>query len=63
LNFSQKPYDRIRFDNFDEFWAVSTRPHHYHLRNKKDAIESPMIGDPQHDIPLLIKYILLKKQI
>ena len=57
LNFSQEPDDRLRFDNYDAKWFVSTRPHHYHPRGKKMATESPMNGDPQHDIPILIKYI------
>ena len=55
LNFSQKPYDRIRFDNYDKFWEVSTRPHRFHKRGKKNAIKSPMKGDPLNDFPILIK--------
>ena len=56
LIFSQKPNDRLRFDNYDNVWKVSTHPHHFHQRGEKNAIESPMTGDPNHDIPILIKY-------
>ncbi len=57
INFSFNLNDRIRFDNFDANWPVKTQPHHLHPRGKKDGIESPMIGDPNHDIPLLIEFI------
>ena len=59
ITFTQKPLDRLRFDNFDDKWNVSTRPHHLHQRGQKDAIESPMLGDPKHDMPILITYILI----
>lgn len=57
INFSQKINDRIRFDNYDDRWPVSTHPHHLHPQNEKNAIESQMIGDPTHDIPILVKII------
>jgi len=57
IHFSQKPNDFIRFDNYDDRWNVKTKPHHLHPRWKKDALESPMIGNPKKDIPLLIKQI------
>ncbi len=44
--------DFIRFDNFDDRWPVSTRPHHLHTQ-VKGVVESEMDGDPSHDIPLL----------
>jgi len=56
--FSQRPNDRIRYDNFDDRWAVNTRPHHLHPRNRGDAADSPMIGSPDHDIPILVRIIL-----
>lgn len=58
LDFSQKKDDRIRYDNFDDKWPVSSQPHHFHPRNGLEALESPMTGDPEHDMPLLIKVIV-----
>ena len=55
--FSQRPNDRLRYDNFDDRWPVRTRPHHLHPRHERDAIESLMTGIPEHDIPILIKVI------
>lgn len=57
IQFSKNKYDRIRYDNFDEKWDVNSKPHHLHPRDKKNAIESPMIGDPNYDINLLIDFI------
>ncbi|HMF31394.1 MAG TPA: hypothetical protein VKK79_08275 [Candidatus Lokiarchaeia archaeon] len=57
LTFSQGPFDRILFDNYDNRWEVTTRPHHYHPRGQKSAQESIMKGNPRHDIPLLIPFI------
>lgn len=57
--FSQKKFDRIRFDNYDDKWNVSSKPHHFHPRNKQTALESRMIGKPGKDIPVLIQ--ILKK--
>jgi len=54
IDFSKKMYDRIRYDNYDNTWPVSTRPHHLHPQNQKEAIESQMTGDPVGDMPLLI---------
>ena len=60
FNFSQEPYDRFRFDTR---WNVSSKPHHFHPRGQKNASESPMTGDPNHDMPLLITYLPIKKKI
>jgi len=57
LMYSQQPNDRLRFDNFDDRWPVRTRPHHFHPRHGGDAIESPMTGIPEQDIPILIQMI------
>jgi hypothetical protein len=62
LVFSQDPLDRIRYDNYDDMWMVKSRPHHFHPKDEKTAIESLMNGDPKHDIPILLKD-LLKKEI
>ena len=55
--FSSQLDDFIRFDNFDDRWPISTRPHHLHTKSK-GVIESLMNGDPDHDIPLLSQKIL-----
>jgi len=56
--FTPNPDDQMRFDNFDDRWDVNTRPHHFHNRGLKSIIESPMLGKPNHDIPILLKMIL-----
>ncbi|MHA2363548.1 MAG: hypothetical protein ACXAC7_06295 [Candidatus Hodarchaeales archaeon] len=53
IQFSFRRLDRVRFDNFDDKWIVSTRPHHCHPLNRKDAIESIFTGDPEEDMPIL----------
>ncbi|MHA1273429.1 MAG: toxin-antitoxin system TumE family protein [Promethearchaeota archaeon] len=55
--FSPQKNDFSRFDNFDDRWNVSTKPHHFHDKNKNRVIESPMIGEPEHDMPILVNYI------
>ena len=55
--YSYKKYDRERYDNYDKHWKVKTRPHHFHPRYKKEGNESPMNGFPDHDIPVLIKFL------
>ena len=59
--FSKTSLDRCRYDNFDDRWDVITRPHHFHPRNKKDAFQSIMKGDPEEDLPLLCDLILSGK--
>lgn len=59
--FSKLELDRCRFDNYDKTWDVSTKPHHFHPRNKKIAISSNMSGDPDMDIPLLCKLLKFGK--
>ncbi len=61
LIFSQEPLDRIRYDNYDDMWNVNSKPHHFHPRGEKTAIESPMNGDPKHDISILLKELLKKE--
>ena len=55
--FSKLELDRCRFDNYDNRWEVSTRPHHFHPRKTKEAIESPMKGSPRQDIKNLIELL------
>ena len=59
LIYSQNPLDRIRYDNYDDMWNVKSKPHHYHPREEKAAIESSMNGDPKHDMLILIKEFLI----
>jgi len=56
--YSPNPDDQMRFDNYDDIWNVKTRPHHFHVRGMQSVIDSPMSGEPNHDIPILLKYIL-----
>lgn len=55
--FTPNPDDHMRFDNYDDRWDVNTRPHHFHIRGLKLTTESPMVGEPSHDIPILLKMI------
>jgi hypothetical protein len=55
--YSHDKYDRIRFDNFDGHWNVSSKPHHFHIRWSTDVAKSPMIGDPKEDMVKLFPYI------
>ncbi len=53
LLFSKLELDRCRFDNYDTIWDVSTKPHHFHPRYKKEAVKRNMTGNPAVDILLL----------
>ncbi|MHA1799818.1 MAG: toxin-antitoxin system TumE family protein [Candidatus Helarchaeota archaeon] len=55
--FSKHKGDWVRYDNFDDRWHVSTKPHHFHPRYNNPTVESPMIGDPENDMPKLIEYL------
>ena len=55
--FSKIELDRCRFDNYDDKWELSTRPHHFHPRYKKEAIASNMNGNPEEDLPYLCSLI------
>jgi hypothetical protein len=55
LVYSQKPLDRIRYDNYEDMWNVISKPHHLHPKGEKIAIKSSMTGDPKYDIPTLLK--------
>jgi len=56
--FSKNELDRCRFDNFDDRWKVSSRPHHFHPRFNKLGFLSPMVGLPEKDIPRLCDLII-----
>ena len=55
--FSKIELDRCWFDNYDDRWDVSTRPHHFHPRKKNIVIASKMKGNPDDDIPYLCELI------
>ncbi|MHA1518997.1 MAG: hypothetical protein ACTSVZ_04525 [Promethearchaeota archaeon] len=57
LSFSYDPLDRIRFDSMDKNWSVQSSPHHFHPRYNKNGFDSPMMGVPSNDIPILIELI------
>jgi hypothetical protein len=59
--FSKTSLDRCRFDNYDDRWEVPTRPHHFHPRKEKIAIQSNMTGNPEEDMPNLCNLILTSK--
>ena len=52
--FSNAKLDRCRFDNYDAHWNVESKPHHFHPRNSSTVADSPMNGNPLHDIKELI---------
>ncbi|MFX0125383.1 MAG: hypothetical protein ACFFAE_17270 [Candidatus Hodarchaeota archaeon] len=58
LIISKKKYDTLRFDNFDDRWPVSSKPHYFHPKENKPVRESPMVGSPSRDMPKLITLIL-----
>jgi hypothetical protein len=60
ITYSPNPDDQMRFDNYDDIWNVKTKPHHWHSRGLQTVIESPMNGDPDNDVPLLIELIFKK---
>lgn len=57
FSYSKKLLHRFRFDNYDDKWNVFSKPHHLHERNSEIGIESPMNGQPDHDMAYLIDYI------
>ena len=59
--YSESELDRCLFDNYDRLWEVATRPHHFHQRYEKLAIESPMNGDLAVDIIALVEFIRYSK--
>jgi len=55
--FTHQELDRVRFDNFDDLWNVSSKPHHVHPRYSESGAVSVMTGDPDKDMIHLAKYI------
>ncbi|HMF33923.1 MAG TPA: DUF6516 family protein [Candidatus Lokiarchaeia archaeon] len=57
IAFSAVEGDLVRFDNYDDKWEVTTRPHHFHPRANAAVVQSPMTGNPEEDIPQLCELI------
>ena len=55
--FSLSSLDRVRFDNYDEKWDLTTNPNHFHPWGEEKAIASPMSGDPMVDMKILVDLI------
>ena len=55
--FSSQSLDRVRFDNFDDRWEVTSKPNHTHLRYIEKATSSPFTGIPSQDIKILCKLL------
>ena len=55
--YSRLEQDFCRFDNYDKQWDVETKPHHFHKRGKYKASESPMNGNPEHDMKKLCEFL------
>jgi len=56
--YSNRQFDRCRFDNLDKGWIVPTTPHHFHPWKTREGLTSPIKGDPVLDIPLLCQLLL-----
>ena len=55
--YSPLDQDICRFDNYDQNWDVSSRPHHFHPRKIYEAQESPMRGNPLEDMEELCLFL------
>ncbi len=55
---AQKSNELIRYDNFDDRWNVSTKPHHFHPGDKQTATESSMKGLPEIDMLILVQKLM-----
>ena len=48
----------LRWDNKEHFPAIHTHPHHFHSATGVVA-ESPLIGDPARDLPVVLNYLVV----
>ena len=46
----------LRWDNKEHFPTLATYPHHFHSLSGHVQV-SPLVGRPEHDLPLVIEYI------
>ncbi len=58
--YSHLDQDLCRFDNYDQHWKVTSRPHHFHPRKIYEARESPMSGNPLDDMQELCSFLRSK---
>ncbi len=47
----------LRWDNKEHFPSLTTHPHHFHQADGR-VESSPLTGDPEHDLPLVLDYLL-----
>ncbi len=57
IYFSQTPDDWVRFDDYDATWHVKSNPHHLHDHGQQTVKRSPMNGNPDKDILLLVDFL------
>jgi hypothetical protein len=48
-----------RWDNKEHFPQLSSYPHHYHTVDGQ-VVESPLNGQPEHDLPLVLDFLSAK---
>jgi hypothetical protein len=58
--YSPSDQDLCRFDNYDQQWEVSSKPHHFHPRKIYEARKSPMKCNPMKDMEELCKFIRIQ---
>jgi hypothetical protein len=54
LAYDDKPI--LRWDNKEHFPTIATQPHHFHT-NQGNVTDSPLTGDPSHDLPFVLDYL------
>ncbi|MGC9393408.1 MAG: toxin-antitoxin system TumE family protein [Anaerolineae bacterium] len=47
----------VRWDNKEHFSTLQSHPHHFHAANGHVEI-SPLTGNPDHDLPLVLDYLV-----
>ncbi len=47
----------LRWDNKEHFPGISSHPHHFHTAAGSVEV-SPLTGDPVHDLPLVLDYLM-----
>ncbi|HXV99146.1 MAG TPA: DUF6516 family protein, partial [Anaerolineae bacterium] len=51
----------LRWDNKEHFPTLPTYPHHFHSATGQ-VEESPLTGDPAHDLPFVLLWFRLNKR-
>lgn len=47
----------LRWDNKEHFPSLSSHPHHFHTADGR-VEPSPLTGDPSHDLPIILDYLV-----